>query len=83
MRKWLVQYMRAKTVPHVEYEIFNLILDEIDLTRLKEQMVPTGDTVAEERFNRGAESASKLIQNLVDRRLHRLPKNHADYEEKK
>ena len=71
--------MRAKTVPHVEYEIFQHILDEIDITMVKEQMVPSGDTVAEDRFNKGAESAAKFIQNLIDRRLHRLPKNHGDY----
>ena len=74
--------MRAKTVPHVEYEIFNHILDTIDITTVKEQMCPTGDTVAEERFNKGAESAAKFIQNLIDRRLHRLPKNHVDYRAK-
>jgi hypothetical protein len=74
--------MRAKTVPHVEYEIFQHILDTIDITTVKEQMVPTGDKVAEDRFDKGATSAAQFIQNMVDRRTHRLPKNHEDYEAK-
>lgn len=74
--------MRATTIPHVEYEIFQYILDEIDIMRVKEKMCPSGDSVAETRFNKGAESAARLIQNLIDRRTHRLPKNHSDYEVK-
>lgn len=74
--------MRAKTVPHVEYEIFTHLLEEIDLTALKEQMCPTGDKVAEKRFEQGASSAAKLIQNLCVRRKHRLPTDHLDYEVK-
>ena len=71
--------MRAKTVPHVEYEIFNLILDEIDISMLKEQMCPTGDDVALARFEKGAASAAQLIQNLIERRKHRLPFDHLDF----
>ena len=74
--------MRAKTVPHVEYEIFNLILDEIDISMLKEQMCPTGDDVALTRFEKGAASTAQLIQNLIERRKHRLPHDHLDYEVK-
>jgi len=74
--------MRAKTVPHVEYEIFNLILDEIDISMLKEQMCPTGDDVALARFEKGAASAAQLIQNLIERRKHRLPFDHLDFEAK-
>tara|TARA_R110002012_G_scaffold125464_2_gene276980 strand:+ start:8907 stop:9143 length:237 start_codon:yes stop_codon:yes gene_type:complete len=71
--------MRAKTVPHVEYEIFKHVIDEIDISSIKEKMCPEGDTHAEERFNKGATSAAKLIRNLIDRRLHRLPKDHPDF----
>lgn len=74
--------MRAKTVTHVEYEVFNLILAEIDVSELKEHMVPMGDEVAERRFNDGVASAAQFIQNLIDRRTHRLPKNHSNYKVK-
>ena len=78
--------MRAKTVPHVEYEIFKLVLNEIDITTLKEKMVigdnPKAIRDAEKRFNKGITSAAKLIKNLCDRRTHRLPKDHVDYEVK-
>ena len=74
--------MRAKTIPHVEYEIFQHILNEIDITIVKESLVPRGDKVAEERFEKGFESAAKLINNLCERRLHRLPEQHPDYKEK-
>ena len=74
--------MRAKTIPHVEYEIFQHILDEIDISILKEQMCPSGDAVATDRFDKGAESAAQLIQNLIERRLHRLPHDHPDFKER-
>lgn len=74
--------MRAKTVPHVEYEIFQYILDNINIKQVKDKMCPEGDKVAEDRFNKGYSSVAKLINNLCERRLHRLPKDHVDYTEK-
>ena len=74
--------MRAKTVPHVEYEIFRYILDNIDIKQVKDKMCPKGDKVAEDRFNKGYASVARLINNLCERRLHRLPKDHVDYEVK-
>ena len=50
--------MRAKTVPHVEYEIFMHLLKHIDVSEVKENMVLSGDEVAEKRFSQGLESAS-------------------------
>ena len=75
--------MRAKTTTHVEYEICKAILNSKELglviEQVKTEMVPTGDGVAEKRFNSGTQSLSQLLQNIVDRRLHRIPKNHQDY----
>ena len=71
---------RAASQFHVEFCIFRHILNEIDLTELKEKMVV--DDVSEKRFEKGAESAANYIANLRDRRKHRLPKNHVDYEAK-
>tara|TARA_R110000744_G_scaffold363209_1_gene471444 strand:+ start:249 stop:491 length:243 start_codon:yes stop_codon:yes gene_type:complete len=75
--------MRAKTTTHVEYEMCKAILNSKELglviEEVKVNMVPEGDDVAEKRFNSGTQSLSQLLQNIVDRRLHRLPKNHQDY----
>ena len=40
------------------------------------------DEHSEIRFDKGAASVARLIQNLADRRTHRLPKEHVDYEVK-
>lgn len=78
--------MRAKSVVHVEYEVLNAILDSDIIAdvvaELREQMVPTGDGVADRRFVDGVKKASQLIQNLADRRTHRLPEDHPDYDPK-
>ena len=78
--------MRAKTVTHVEYEVFNAILDSdviADVVNdLKRDLVPQGDEVAQKRFDEGVKSAAKFIDNLATRRRHRLPQEHKDYEKK-
>ncbi len=79
--------MRAKTVTHVEYEVFNAILDsgliaEI-VNELKIDLVPEGDNVAQKRFEEGVKSAAQYIDNLAHRRKHRLPQEHQDYQRKK
>jgi hypothetical protein len=74
--------MRAKTVPHVEYEIFMHLLKSIDVAEVRERMVPNGDDVAERRFTQGVESAAQLIHNLCVRRQHRLPEEHEDFQPK-
>jgi len=74
------KHMRAKTVTHVEYEIIQHILDEIEIHSVRERMVT--DEHSEKRFETGAKNVSDLITNLATRRLHRLPKDHADYQEK-
>ena len=72
---------RASNVPHVEYEVFQYILNEISLSALKKDMVT--DKVTEKRFTSGVTNVAGLIQNMMDRRKHKLPKDHVDYEVKK
>jgi len=78
--------LRAKTQVHVEYEVFKAILDSGAIGELivdlKMELVPEGDNVAEKRFNEGVRSASEYISNLMERRTHRLPKNHSDFKVK-
>lgn len=76
--------MRAKSVVHVEYEVFKAILDSEligeAVSDIRLDLVPAGDKVAEKRFNEGVKSASQYIFNLLERRKHRLPEEHEDFE---
>ncbi len=78
--------MRAKTIPHVEYEILNWILDNIELDELREEMIqsPTAQKKKDAgiRFDKGAKALAILLQNMMTRRLHKLPEEHPDYKEK-
>jgi hypothetical protein len=78
--------MRAKTQTHVEYEVFKSIMDSDYLAEivadLKMDLVPPKDKVAEKRFDEGVKGAAKLIMNLMERRIHRLPADHPDYQVK-
>ena len=72
--------MRAGSTTHVEYEIFKHIIDKVDLSEIYEVMVL--DEVSKDGFDKGATNAVKLIRNLANRRIHKLPKNHVDRVEK-
>lgn len=75
--------MRAKSTIHVEYEVCRAILESPEIAvvigQVKSRLVPLNDELAEKRFNAGTKSLSQLLQNIVDRRLHRIPKDHPDY----
>jgi len=78
---------RAASIDHAEYEILRVLIDDIDLRRLRQSMCPDDkDTkkkeTAENRFDKAAANVAVLIQNMMDRRAHKLPKNHVDYKEK-
>ena len=75
--------MRYQTIPHVEYEILQHILDDIDISIVKETMVVAPrKNKAEERFDKGAKKLTKLLVNMMERRRHLLPEEHPDYKEK-
>ena len=71
--------MRASSKIHVEYEVLKYLMDKIDLTELEDKMCPSGDDVASKSFADGADSVSNLVNNMIVRRLHRLPKTHPAY----
>tara|TARA_Y100001973_G_C5194178_1_gene333051 strand:+ start:1834 stop:2073 length:240 start_codon:yes stop_codon:yes gene_type:complete len=75
--------MRAKTAIHVEYEVIKAILNSKEIgmviEREKANMVPVGDDVAEKRYANGVQSVAQFMHNMLERRLHRIPKNHPDY----
>ena len=73
---------RARSVTHVEYEILQWIGSKAWLDQLMVEMIPEGDNVAEKRFRKGAENICKYLENMMERRQHKLPKDHEDYKEK-
>ena len=53
------------------------------LESLKASLVPDpSDKVAERRLNDGVKNVAKLVLNMAERRLHRLPPEHPDYQAK-
>ena len=73
---------RARSVAHVEYEVLDWVGRRAWLDGLMAEMVPEGDKVAEKRFRKGATNISPYLRNMMDRRQHKLPKDHDDYKER-
>jgi len=40
------------------------------------------DKVSKDRFNKAGANVLELIENMMGRRRHKLPKSHAEYKEK-
>jgi len=72
--------MRAATVTHVEYELLRHILDNVDVADVRDNLVT--DKISEKRFVQGGANVMQLIENLAERRRHRLPPKHDDYQAK-
>lgn len=73
---------RARSVAHVEYEVLDWVGRRAWLDGLMAEMVPKGDKVAEKRFRKGATNISTYLRNMMDRRQHKLPKDHPKYMER-
>ena len=71
---------RAKNVPEVEYELLKHLLATVDIAPLEQAMAI--DEHSRKRFSSGVQNIIQLIDNMVERRLHRLPKDHPDYKAK-
>lgn len=71
---------RAASVTHAEYEILRYITERIDLSGLKRSMCD--DKVSISRFTKAGENMLVLIDNMMSRRVHKLPKTHTEYKEK-
>ncbi len=71
---------RAVSVSHAEYEIIKVLIEDIDIESLRDIMAT--DKVSKERFNKAAANVAGLVQNMAQRRVHKLPKDHVDYEVK-
>ena len=71
---------RATSVSHVEFEILGELIESVDLESLKEIMV--NDEVTGKRWDSGAKNVLLLLENMMDRRRHRLKPNHPEYKGK-
>ena len=71
---------RAVSVSHAEYEIIRVLIEDVDIESLRDIMAT--DKVSKERFNKAAANVAGLVENMAKRRVHKLPKDHVDYERK-
>ncbi len=71
---------RATSVSHVEYEILGELIESVDIESLHEIMVD--DDVTGKRWESGAQNVLLLLENMRERRRHRLKPNHPDYRRK-
>ncbi len=68
---------RATSVSHVEFEILGEIIESVDLESLRDLMVD--DEVTGKRWDSGAKNVLLLLENMMDRRRHRLKPTHPEY----
>ena len=71
---------RATSVSHVEFEILNELIEGVDLESLRDLMVD--DKVTGKRWESAAKNVLLLLENMKDRRRHRLKSDHPDYKGK-
>ena len=71
---------KAASVTHAEYMILMCLKDEVDLSGARRELAT--DDVSSTRFDKAATNVLGLIQNMMDRRTHKLPKDHVDYKER-
>jgi hypothetical protein len=82
-KRKVIHMTRAKTQIQVEYEALLFIMDNVDFTQLENRLVPNNDKVAQTRYNNGILNVRTLINNMAQRRTHRLPRDHVDFTEVK
>tara|TARA_R100000458_G_C8278539_1_gene254956 strand:- start:6642 stop:6878 length:237 start_codon:yes stop_codon:yes gene_type:complete len=73
---------KLKSIVEGEYEALKHILNTISVKPLYERYVDGEDEVAKKRMDKAVSNVGTLIQNMMDRRKHRLPEEHYDYEAK-
>ena len=71
---------RAASVSHAEYEIIKVLIEDVNIESLRDIMAT--DKVSKDRFNKAAANVAGLVENMAKRRVHKLPKDHVDYEVK-
>lgn len=72
--------MRAKTIPHAEYEILLYIVEHIDISDILREMGQDKHSI--KRVQTAADNVAGLLGNMMERRRHKLPEDHVDYEVK-
>lgn len=71
---------RAASVAHAEYEILKHIIECVDLTEVCERMAIDG--VSTKRVEQAGSNVLVLLENMMERRRHRLKPTHEDYKGK-
>jgi len=65
---------RARNIPEVEYELLKHLLSSVNITPLEAAMAT--DEHSRKRFATGVKNIIGLLDNMAERRVHRLPKEH-------
>jgi len=71
---------KAASVVHAEYEILKHIIGNVDLTDVVERMAIDEHSVR--RVEQGGGNVLVLLENMMERRRHRLKPTHVDYKDK-
>ena len=78
--------MKARSVTHVEYEVLKAILKSKEIgmviEQLRDYLTEPNHESSHKRFDEGVKHTASYMKNLMDRRVHRLPKKHTDYRPK-
>tara|TARA_R110002051_G_scaffold75732_4_gene137687 strand:- start:496 stop:738 length:243 start_codon:yes stop_codon:yes gene_type:complete len=71
---------RAASVAHAEYEILMHIIERVDLTEVAERMAI--DDVSTKRVEQAGGNVLVFLENMMERRRHKLKPTHVDYKGK-
>lgn len=71
---------RAASVAHAEYEILKHIIECVDLTEVTERMAI--DIHSVKRVEQAGGNVLVFLENMMERRRHKLKSTHIDYKEK-
>lgn len=71
---------RAVSVAHAEYHLIEHIIENVELSRVKRSMCD--DKHSTKRFDQACTNILQYLENMMGRRMHKLPKTHPDYKER-
>ena len=71
---------RAASVAHAEYHVLEHIIENVELSRVKRSMCDDKHSI--KRFDQACTNILQYLENMMERRRHKLPKAHPEHKEK-
>jgi len=65
--------MRAKSIGHAEHAILTTLIEDIDLSGLREHMAT--DEHSAKRFDSAAKNVLKVLDRMIDTRVKHVPED--------